>query len=291
MQEKDITVVIASSEDESVFQCIDSVRDEANIVVSMTPSASIEARLTQQGIPHVIVPRGNLGHTFNAGIELAPTDKVIIMTDDATFNPGTIQKLSDGLDEYDACKAKIMFEHNDHPFSKVVAQARSSANDSPRRVFTPGLAIHKDSKDKLGGHFFDEDVKWAEDAEFSYRFRRSGLRFGYIEDASINHPPVAVKHDLRGAFLIGLSKRRAVDLGLREGDENVIPTLKRIMSGETFARKQKVLHERGLATAAYMTLWDSFYNAGYNLRRLGLSDGIEARVWQNFGRDRRNISN
>lgn len=292
MTEKDITVVIANSEDESVFTCIESVGEEANVVVSLTPSASIESRLKIMGIPHVVVPRGNLGVTFNAGIELAPTNKVIIMTDDATFNAGTIQKLSEGLDHYDACKAKIIFHHDEsQPLTKVISEARDFANSSPRRVFTPGLAIRKDTREQLGGHFFNEDVRWAEDAELSYRFRRSGLQFGFIEDASINHPAVSLKHDLRGAFLIGLSKRRAVDLGLREGDENILPTLRRILTGETLKRKRKALGEKGLTTTLYLSLWDVCYNAGYNLRRFGLSDRVESRIWGNFGRDKRNIGN
>ena len=100
-----------------------------------------------------------------------------------------------------------------------------------------------------------------------------------------------MKHDLRGAFLIGLSKRRSVDLGLRQGDEDIIPTLKRILSGETLARRNRLFREKGVSTLLYMMIWDSFYNFGYYLRRLGLSSSIEERLWQNFGRDDRNIVN
>lgn len=288
---KDITVVIASSEDESVFKCIESVNGEANIAVSLTPYVSIEARLSKMGIPFVVVPRGNLGVTFNAGIELATTNKVIVMTDDAAFEPGAIQKLDEGLGKYDACKARLVFGYDDtQPLSRLVASARDFINSSPTRAFTPGLAINKGIKERMGGHFFDEQVRWAEDSEFSYRFHQRGLSFGYIPDAVVTHPAVSVKHDLRGAFLIGLSKRRAVDLGLREGNEDLIPTFQRILSGETFQRKNRLYREKGAATLAYMILWDLSYNAGYNLRRLGLSGPVEDRIWQNFGRDERNIN-
>lgn len=288
----DITVVIASSEDESVFDCIESVNGEADIAVSLTPYAPIETRLSKMGIPFVVVPRGNLGVTFNAGIELAKTNKVIVMTDDATFTPGAIDKLSEGLEDYDACKARLFFQYDDnHPLSRVVASARDFINSSPTRVFTPGLALRKDIRGRMGGHFFNEQVRWAEDAEFSYRFHRNGLSFGYIGDAVVTHPAVSLKHDLRGAFLIGLSKRRAVDLGLRQGDEDVTPTLKRILLGETFGRKSRLFREKGVGTLFYMLLWDSIYNIGYNLRRLGLSGPIEDRIWQNFGRDERNKVN
>ncbi len=291
-QSKDITVVIASSEDESVFNCIDSVNGDANIVVSLTPYTPIESRLNKLKIPFVVVPRGNLGVTFNSGIELARTNKVIVMTDDATFRPGAIEKLSEGLEQYDACKAKLQFESDPaNPLTRLVANARDFINSSPTRVFTPGLAIKKDIRERMEGHFFNNQVKWAEDAEFSYRFHKNDLNFGYIEDAVVTHPPVSLKHDLRGAFLIGLSKRRSVDLGLREGNEDIIPTMKRIVSGETFARRRKVLEAKGLDTLLYMTVWDFFYNSGYNLRRLGLSGPIEERVWKNFGRDDRNITN
>lgn len=288
-QYRDTTVVIASSEDDSVFDCIDSVYDDANVVVSLTPSEEIERKLTKLRIPHVIVPRGNLGVTYNAGIELAVTDKIIIMNDDTTFNEGAIDKLSEGLEAFDACKPRIIFQYDEaRRTSKVIAEARDFANSIPTRAFTPGLAINKHIKDRIDGHFFDENVRWAEDAEFSYRLHRSGLRFGYIEDATINHPPVSLKHDLRGAFLIGLSKRRAVELGLREGTEDFIPTMLRIISGVTIERKRRVLQEKGVSTTAYMMTWDLFYNLGYNLRKFGLSNYIERQIWFQYGRDERN---
>ena len=288
---RDTTVVIASSEDESLFDCIDSVRNEAKIIVSLTPCEPIEARLLKLNIPHVIVPRGNLGVTFNAGIEKASTGKVIIMTDDATFNPDAIGRLTESLEYADASKARILFQYDDNkPLTKVFANARDSINSSPTRVLTPGLAINKEIKQKMGGHYFDQQVRWAEDAEFSYRFHQNGLRFNYVPEATINHPPVSVRHDLRGAFLIGLSKRRAVELDLREPNENVLPTIKRLVSGESINKKRKVVEEKGLVTAAYMTLWDFYYNFGYNLRRLGLSEKIEENIWGKFGKDIRNTN-
>ncbi len=286
---RDTTVVIASSEDVSVFDCIDSVRGEAKIVVSLTPCDYIEERLLKLNIPHVIVPRGNLGVTFNAGIEKAQTEKIIVMTDDATFNPDAIGKLSESLNQVDVSKAKIIFEYDKKkPLTKIVANARDFINSSPTRAFTPGLAMNKVIKEKMGGHYFNHQVRWAEDAEFSYRLHKKGLSFGYIKDATINHPPVSIKHDLRGAFLIGLSKRRAVELGLREGNEDIVPTAKRLFSGESIRKKNKAREEKGIATAAYMTLWDLYYNAGYNLRRLGLSERIEENIWGKFGKDVRN---
>lgn len=286
---KDITVVIASSEDESVFNCIGSINNEAEVVVSLTPYKPIEIRLSKLGIPFTKVPRGNLGVTFNAGIELAKTNKVIVMTDDATFEPGAINKLREGLDRYDACKARLLFHFSTAPLSRQIAAARDYINSFPNRAYTPGLALRKDIKSQIGGHFFNEQVRWAEDSEFSYRFHNNGLSFGYIRDAIVNHPPVSVSHDLKGAFLIGLSKRRAVDLSLREGDEDLTPTLKRAFSGETLRHRLDLLGQKGLSTLLYMSAWDITYNIAYNLRRIGLSDPIEAMLWTGFGRDNTSI--
>lgn len=287
---RETTVVIASSEDQSVFNCIDSVNGEARIVVSLTPSTSIEGRLSRLKIPHVVVPRGNLGVTFNAGIELASTNKVIIMTDDATFNPNAIDKLSESLEVYDASKARIIFHYDvAQPLTKFVADVRDFINSSPTRVFTPGLALRKDIKPKVGNHFFNEQVRWGEDAEFSHRFHDNGLRFAYVPDATINHPAVSVKHDLLGAFLIGLSKRRSVDLGIREGNEDLIPTLKRVLSGKTFRERERLFNEKGVGAVAYKALWDAFYNAGYYLRRMGLSDRIEEQIWAGFRKDKQSL--
>lgn len=289
---KETTVVIASSENEAVFDCIESVDNQANVVVSLTPSDEIENRLSRLRIPHVVVPRGNLGVTFNAGIELAETEKVIIMTDDATFNPGAIDKLSEGLERTDACKPKIVFEYEeDSRISRAIAEARDHINSFPFHLFTPGLSINKSVREEIGGHYFNEDVRWAEDAEFSYRYKKNGLSYDYIPDATINHPRVSPKHDLTGAFLIGLSKSRSVSLGLREGDEDIIPTAKRILSGESIRRKRNLQEDKGLTTMVYGLVWDASYNAGYTLHRMGLTRRFEETIWEHFGRGKQGESN
>jgi hypothetical protein len=287
---KDTTVLITCSENPSIFKCIDSARTQAPVVVSMTPSPPIEAKLSQMGIPYVLVPRGNLGLTFNRGIELVQTPKVLITTNDTVLEDGVVAKISDGLDKYDACKARLSFEYKpSQPGTKVVAGLRDSINSSPRRAYTPGLGINKDIKERMGGHFFDEGVRWAEDAEFSHRLQRNGLTFGYIQDAVIHHGPVDVKHDLKGALMIGLSKRRAVDLGLGRGDEDILPTLQRLLTGEAVKRKIDLAQAKGLEVMAYRIVWDAVYNAGYNLRKYGLSDLFEEKLWNGFGRDKQSL--
>ena len=284
---KDVTAVITSSEDMSVFRCIESVKDQAQVVVSMTPYQPIEDKLSRMGIPFVVVPRGNLGLTYNQGIKLAATEKVLITTDDTVVDDGAVEKLSAGLDEFDACKARLIFDYDpSNLLQKAVADVRDLTNSSPTRAFTPGLAFNKRIAEQMGGHFFNEDVKWAEDSEFSFRLHKNNLRFGYIDDAVIHHAEVDPIHDLKGAFLIGLSKRRAVDLGLRQGDEDLMPTLQRVLSGETFRRKYQVMDQKGLIALMYKFLWDGSYNAGYNLRKAGLSDLIEDKLWNGFGRGR-----
>lgn len=283
---KDTTVLITCSENLSVFNCIDSVGEQAPVVVSLTPSKPIERRLSAMGISYVVVPRGNLGVTFNRGIELAQTDKVLITTNDTILGDGAVAKISKGLDIYDACKARLVFDSDPtEPLTRVVAEVRDFVNSSPRRAFTPGLAINKGIKEQMGGHFFNEDVRWAEDSEFSHRLHKKGLAFGYIEDAVIHHGPVSIKHDLKGALMIGLCKRRAVDLGLRGGDEDMIPTLKRIITGETLGRKIQLAKSKGLEAVVYRVIWDAVYNTGYNLRKYGLSDLFEEQLWNGFGRD------
>ena len=88
--------------------------------------------------------------------------------------------------------------------------------------------------------------------------------------------------------MIGLSsdsKRRAVDLGLAQADEDFSPTLQRVLGGETIKRKFKVAQVKGIEVAVYKLIWDAAYNAGYNLRRFGLSNSIEQNIWGRFGRN------
>lgn len=279
-----ISVVVSSGDDFRIFDCIKSIDYPAEVVAVITPNKEMERSFGEMKIKYTISPKGNEGLKNNRGIKACSYDKIILVDSDCLFAKGTIKKLSQGLDRYDICKGRIIYKHDKSFVSKLIANARDYINSNKSLAYTPGLALNRETVLSRMG-LFREDLLWAADSEFSYRMHKSGLSFGYIKEATLYHPPISLKHDIRGAFLIGVGKRRAVDVGAREGDENITPTLRRLFSGESTRSRIDILNRKGLATLIYMFIWDVFYNLGYTLRRLRWSQKIEDSIWQTFGQN------
>jgi glycosyltransferase involved in cell wall biosynthesis len=281
---KNVSVIISCSNDFRVFDCLDSIDYPVDKIVTITPNLEIEKRLKKRSIKYTEVPKGNMGFTRNQGIKLSSGEKIILMDSDTIFGEGAIKKLVDGLDKFDVVKPKIKYKSKRKNYSsKLIAQARDYVNSLPNLAYTPGLAFNRNIKEKVGGYFFRDDIFWAEDSELSYRINENNLTLGYIKKAKIYHSPVELSHELKSAFLLGAGKRKCVNVGARDPDENIIPTIKRFFSGESINKKIDVIRKKGFLVCLFMLIWDLFYNLGYHSRRFKWAPQIEEYIWQTFG--------
>lgn len=284
MKKIDTSIVVSSSNDFRIFDCIKSIDYPCQVIAVITPNERMERKLESLKIKYIHSPKGNEGLKNNRGIKACSYNKIILVDSDCVFGKGTISRLIKALDDYDVCKGRVIYKDGNSHISRLIASARDYINSNRNLAYTPGLALNKAKVIKKMG-LFREDVFWAADSEFSHRMHKKGLKFGYIRNAKLYHPTIPLKHDLKGAFLIGVGKRRAVDAGSRVGDEDILPTLKRLVAGLSIQNKIDILNKKGFGTLIYMFVWDIFYYAGYYLRRLRCSERIENSIWQTFGQN------
>ncbi len=253
-----ITVLIRCSDDYRVLDCIGSIKSTSSnspIIVSMTPNRKLREAVMKTGVGCCVVPRYNAAITNNRGLRLVKTRKVIVTDADTIFEEKTIGLLDKALDKYDVVKPRLVFrsEKSSQYFSPV-ANLRTFFNDNEQKMYIPGLAFNLKIKKRIGGYYFDEQIPWGEDSDFSDRVEKNGLKTKVVKKAILYHPSVNIIHDLADAFLIGLKKN----------DKNFI-SQKIIAKRIKFFRKL-LSKNYGLPTLFYSFIWYFFFDLGRMFR-------------------------
>ncbi len=263
-----ITVLIRISDDYRVLKCIDSIRKtslSSQIIVSMTPNKFLEKIIKELGIRYCIVPKKNVSVTTNRGLELVKTPKVIVTDCDTIFDKNCINKLDKALDRYDVVKPKLIFQTKKGFFNKSVANLRTYFNNGPK-MYMPGLSFRLNIKTRIGNHFFDENVAWSEDSEFSNRIEKVNLITHYVKSAQLFHPPLNISHDLADSFLIGAKKYKRQRLG-----ELIQKRIKKY---------KQIFTLFGLSTTIYGIIWYLFFDLGQMSKGLGpIGIGLQDMAW------------
>ncbi|MDR2943905.1 MAG: glycosyltransferase [Methanosarcinales archaeon] len=256
----DISIVIRCAEDYRVFRCIESIDENADIIVSTSANPEFEKELMKRGIKYCLSPRKNLSKTSNIGFKHAVYDKVIITDSDTIFKSGCIQKMFVALDDYKMVKVRLSFQKSSKiPFSNIVAKSRDYVN-SKELAFTPGLAVRKDIVCDIGGFLFNEDVPFAVDADLDYRVKKRNVPVCFLKKAVILHDAESVKHDLKAARRIG--KGVAVSsLSLSEKfDTNSVKNIQKHLKAVKITDYPDILRKKGILVLFYQILWDvEFY--------------------------------
>ena len=264
----EISVVIRCGDDPRVFDCIDSVDEDVDIIVSTSENVAFEKLLKERGIRYCLSPRKNLSLTSNIGFEHAIHDKVIITDSDTVFEKGCIRKMFYALDNYKIVRSKLKFDVSKKiASSKLVAGARDFVN-SKELAFTPGIGVRKDLLDDIGGFLFNDVVPFAVDADLNYRVKRSGVKVGYLKDAVITHCAESILHDLKAAKRIGSGVRISSEsLSTKYGvsKKSIRRSLKAVHSSDYI----KIIRTKGLFTFFYQILWDTCYHIGSISRKIG----------------------
>lgn len=252
-----VTILIRTSNDYRVFDCIASIKKDSpssEIVVSMTPNDLLEKSIQEMGIRYCIVPKKNVSITTNRGLDLVKTSRVIITDADTVFGKNCIQYLIDSLDNFDVVKPKLIYRAGVSRFGKEVANLRTFFNDT-NKMYMPGLSFKKNLKNKIGDFFFNEDIIWSEDSEFSDRLENKCLKTLYMQNARLFHSPVSMSHDLADAILIGANKYK-------------IEKLKKLPK-KRLDIDRKIYRLFGFSTLVYGIVWYSFFDIGQISKKLG----------------------
>ncbi len=253
-----ISVLIRCSDDYRVLDCIASIKStspRSPIIVSMTPNKRLQKSVISTGVNCCVVPRYNAAITNNKGIELVKTKKVIITDADTVFEKRTINLLDRALEKYDVVKLRLIFRSGiNSTYFSPVANLRTFFNDNDQKMYIPGLAFNLNIKNRIGGYYFDEQIPWGEDSDFSDRVKKAGLKTKVIEKAILYHPSVDMSHDLADALLIGLKKN----------DNDFING--RIISKRVKFFTKLASKSYGLPTLIYGFIWYLFFDLGKLLR-------------------------
>jgi SAM-dependent methyltransferase len=261
----DISIVIKCKDDFRVFDCIKSIDEEVDVVVSLMPNKTIQRKLEALGVRYVTSPPGNLAITSNRGIDSAKHEKVIIMDSDTTFASGCIRELYKALDLYNVARPKIVYQRDRKVFlSGIIGRCRAFVNEYPL-TYTPGLGINKTIKDRIGGRIFDEDIPWAEDDDLYQRISEASIPVAYVDHAEVYHTPISLKHDLRAAYRIGGGVRLSVEKNNRDAPEYITNWLNRFLKGEQLREFWEMFKVKGGTVAIYNILWAISYYLGFYL--------------------------
>lgn len=182
----DMTLVVRCGSDPKVFDCISSVDEDVEILVSSIPDPDFEDRLRESGVNVCTSPSGNLSVASNTGIMSASFDKVFLTDSDTILAKGCLSTVYELLDEYPVVCARIVFEDDGTRLSRRVADARSFVN-SKKLAFTPGLGFDRRVAGSIGGYMFDDDVPFAVDANLDFRLKHNGIPVSYGSTATIQH--------------------------------------------------------------------------------------------------------
>ncbi|MBD3213271.1 MAG: hypothetical protein GF311_11745 [Candidatus Lokiarchaeota archaeon] len=256
-----LSIVIRCSNDFRLFDCINSIDENVEIIVSLTKNDKIQERLEKLGIKYFIAPKGNLSITSNLGVNNSQYEKVVITDSDTIFEKGSILKIYFELEKYDIVRANVIFRINPKNFfSIIVAKAREYVYEK-KLAFTPGLGINKSIVEKIHGFFFNPPVPWAVDADLNFRAKKESISIKFLEKARIYHTPIELKHDLKAAFRIGIG----VCVGAQKLSElypnleNIKNSLKAVNKNEYF----NIFKKKSILVLFYQVIWDIFFEIGY----------------------------
>jgi hypothetical protein len=278
----DLSVVIRCGDDERVFDCIQSIDEDVEIVVSTSENPLFQSKLESKGIKYCLSPRRNLSKVSNIGVENATYEKVIITDSDTIFEKGCIREMYLALDDYDVVRAKLKFlTSKDKSFSTTVAEARDYVNSLPL-VYTPGVGVKKSITGKIGGFLFNDPVPYAVDADLDYRIKNANIPVKYLTNATLYHDVESIRHDMKAAYRIGSGcMTSAIYLSKQIHNNELTPkTIVRKLKAVKKSHMGDVARQKGVGVFIYQIMWNFLFNLGKNWRwitrhKLIVNGGVE----------------
>lgn len=271
-----VSVVIPVSDDPRIFDCLGSIDEEVEIVLVLNrPTSQINNIVgsLNHRIDHLVrieIPERCLGNAYNVGIEASSQPVVILIDSDCVFDPGAIRRLYKGTRRAPLCKGKVTFQR-EGLISRIVAEAREHHTGDLRNAYSPPLAMRKGVDSLMGGAYFDNDLAWCEDHEFDQRVSAYGVPIYFDDAATVRHPSLTARRDLKSAYRYGSGYR----VGIRKGAirPNWIYGGRRTVIGSVaidivrFAASPQyfasIARKKSLQVAVYMAFWMLAFAAGY----------------------------
>ena len=263
-----ISIIIPVSKDTKIKKCLESIKDDTEILVVLNNNPSAEVveivKNDERCISVFLNTSGcNLAQAINLGVEKAKNEKIFIMNSDCTFSEEILRKTNTALVNFGVAKAHIIFLHTTY-LELLVSRVRYLHNhvfNNNKSIFCPGMAFNKKIIGELGGYLFDEDMGWGEDGDLSRRIHKANLPYVFLKE-EIMHAPESLSRDLKAALRIGRGKR------IRDFKDNIsLPEgIKNMFWEIVLDRKQHIrisLKNEKLMVTMYLLVWKMSYFLGY----------------------------
>lgn len=263
-----ISVVIPVKDDLRIKDCIDSIDESVEVVISMNrPSQKLRdlvkslVKSKEKGISYknltftvCEIDYASIAGAYNNGIEHSKYDEILLMDSDCVFIKGCIRRLHNNLKGNLLSKGKVIFDSNSFD-TNVVARAREYHTSREVNAYSPPLLFLKSIKKFIGGYYFHPALCWLEDSEFDSRVKENDLHIAYDEEAKVIHPPLTPRRDLRSAFWYGVGKRIGVMYEIHQKPTGI--------AGSFYKYIIKAGGSEGLLTGLYLFLWKLVLFLGY----------------------------
>lgn len=255
----ELSIVIPVKDDVKIKECIKSIDEDVEIIVAMNdPSNEIINIVKELDVKSICILEANLSKAYNAGIEAASFDRVLLMDSDCTFERGTIKKLYEGSLCSKLSKGRVVFR-NDTFGSKIVSKVREYTTSDFCNAFSPPLILNKIIIEDIG-YYFNPLLKWEEDYDFNKRVFEKGIKIFWDKSAIVYHPPLSIKSDLKSAYNYGVGHGIGLKAGIfndyYEGQDRKIR--KRIIK-----EQYKILkRQKGFFPLIYYIFWKKAYKLG-----------------------------
>jgi len=263
-----IALKCANEPREMLERCLDSIDDDVNIHVAMTPNEELRELFEERDVYYTVTEYGNIARSTEASVNQAPDDLVIVMDSDTWFLPNSIRKLRESLITSTITKPRIEFL-TDSWISGVIANKRRPFYDRPYYPANPGLAFRRSElAEAVGGQIFNPNVRWTEDADLNYRLRLAGVSVSFVPEAVLMHDAISLAHELRTAFYYGVGKRLSIEENPgRPSSEDFPGSIISFMKEISPEALQKTSSQIGIPATLLNSIWRIIYLSGYNAQK------------------------
>lgn len=216
-----VSIVIPVKDDPLIFRCLESVDESVEVIV--VTNGSTEAfvnRLAGFGtypIQLVSLEKPGIGAAYNAGVDKASGEYILLMDSDCVFLPGSIRALAEGIGDGNFARGRTRFSSHSLA-TRLTACTREFTEDALRtkrpNAYSPPLLYRKSVAEKLGGYHFNPQLAWREDRDFELRRRAAGVEVTFVPAGVVVHKPLSIREDLASVRNYGAGQYYGELLGI-----------------------------------------------------------------------------
>ncbi|MGW3957457.1 glycosyltransferase family 2 protein [Streptomyces sp. NPDC004752] len=239
-----VSIVIPVKDDPLIVRCLESVDENVEVVVVTNGSTETFvndlACFDKYPVQMVCLDNPGIGAAFNAGVEKASGEYILLMDSDCVFLPGSIRALAEGITGGNFSRGRVQFSSHSWA-TRMTARTREFTEDALRtgrpNAYSPPLLYRKSVITQLGGYHFDARLAWREDRDFELRRRAAGLDVKFVSGGVVVHKALSFGDDLASVRSYGAGQYHGEALGVlpanswRHETAKVLRAVKRIAFG------------------------------------------------------------